>query len=324
MSKNDIIKLLQSAGKIKTSDYTKEMEDAIVYASKSGDSLLFEHACAAVHNSLKAYEVTFLKNFGVPYGSQDYDDYMQELFIVIFRDLPEWDPKKGALTTHFRPRFLNACLETRNKNSTFSSTNYEIVHKDIMRARESLEQRQVFSPTAIEIRDYLNSIGKHYSEQTIVNCLKQECDISSIDANQDIAGEIGENPVESIIKEEYRDEILQCINSLEPQHSIIMKIEYNLYNLKEISGRLTNKMIAEEYRRIVGPSSDEWIKNIRDAAERDFEKRYKAHFFHERPQVNFSGKLQDSMLQAADEIRAAIMEDLSLIESPDDDDDMSA
>jgi RNA polymerase sigma factor (sigma-70 family) len=311
--KKATIKLLNEAGNKRTSDYTQEEIDAIYQAANSDDHNLNEAAWLAVHMSLKAYEDDFLKKFGIYKNSQDYEDYVNELFTVIMTDLKKWNPDIGALTTHLKPRFIKACITYRNtQHSTFSSTHYELVHTDIKKAVLALEQKGNYNPTPLEIRNYIAAHKKIYSEQTIMNCLEQIKEISSIDSSQDISDSITVDPINQILQKERQEEIVQCIESLEPQHKIIMEIEYMICQHEFATKRkVTNKMIAEEFRKRVGPASDEWIKNVRDAAERDFQHRLNNHYYHKRAQFNPSRFANDD--QMTEDIKAAIQKDIDAV-----------
>ena len=311
--KNAIIKILSNAGQKRTSDYTPEEVKAVYESANSDDHELNEASWMAVHMSLRAYEDDFLKKFGIYKNSQDYEDYVNELFTVIMMDLKKWNPEIGALTTHLKPRFIKACILYRNtQHSTFSSTHYELVHTDIKKAVMALEQKGIYNPTPLEIRNYIAANKKVYSEQTIMNCLEQIKEISSIDASQDISDSVTVDPINQILQKERRDEIIQCIESLEPQHKIIMEIEYMICQHEFATKRkVTNKMIAEEFRKRVGPASDEWIKNVRDAAERDFQHRLNNHYYHRRAQFNPSKFAPDDQL--SEDIRAAIEKDIEAV-----------
>ena len=326
MSRKEIISFLERAASIRTSDYTPEMIQAVQTAALSDDPELYQYCCLAVHKSLKKYENSILKRFGVSPGSQDYEDYLQELFIVILEDMKYWDSSKGALTTHFVNRFKKACISTRNEqHSTFSSTHYELVHADIKRAVEVLEQNGVHSPTPLEIRNQIALMKKEYSEQTIINCMEQIKDVSSIDANRDIADGITTDPIYQVIAQEKKDDILRCIASLEPQHRLIMEIEYKICQAEPNSNRkVANRLIAEEFRNIVGPASDEWIKNIRDAAEREFQHRYQTEKYYTQKQVQVSNYMSTEYILLEDDIRRAISEDVNALFADDEEDDVSA
>ena len=312
MKREKIIELLSAAGEEKTSDYSKETCDAILEAVKSNDKTLSGLACLTVHQSLRSYEDNILKHFGVFKTSQDYDDYVNELFIVILSDLSKWDPAIGAITTHFKPRFVKACIAYRNsQGSTFSSTHYELVYSDIKKAKEALQQEGVTDPTPLELRNQIALTKKTYSEQTIINCLEQVKDVSSMDVGYDTYESVGADPIIKMIEQESKDEIMRCILSLEPQHRVIMQIEYTICQSEGLGKKkVTNRLIADEFRRIIGPASDEWIKNIRDAAERDFQHRYNTKRYRTRARVNLSQFNLDEYTKTDMDIRNAIKKDI--------------
>ena len=307
-----ISRLLDEAKLMKTSDYTDEMVTAIVEAANSENHFLNEKAWLTVHSSLAAYENDFLKKFGVYRNSQDYEDYVSELFLVIVTDLNKWKPELGAITTHFKNRFMKACISQRNKNnSTFSSTHYENVHADIKKAISALEQEGIYNPSTIEIRNYLASTKKVYSEQTLLNCLAQIREISSIDTGINVADNSEYDPEKRILEKEKSEDILNCIRSLEPQYRAIMEIEYLIYKTEGKEKRkVTNKLLADEFRKRIGPASDEWIKNLRDAAERDFQHRYNKRRYHNNAQVNMTSYIPTDDLLISD-IESAIASDMN-------------
>lgn len=314
--KNRLLSLLKKAETLRTYEYTDEMTQAIVTASRSGDKELQEQSWLTMHHSLKAYEDDFLKKlFGIYRTSQDYEDYILEMFTVIMLDLKEWDPSIGAPTTHFAPRFKKACTRFRNKQgATFTTTHYGGVYADIKKAVNALEQQGIYAPTPIDIRNYFAANNKNHSEQTIVNCLEQVKETSSFEAGREISDSSMANPIDGILIKERAKEIRECINSLEPQHRLIMEISYRVYEENESDKKkLTNKRIADEFRRLVGPVSDEWIKNIRDAAERDFRRRYSSRHFKTSSQINVNNFLQMDSLATDEDIRKALMEDIDAV-----------
>lgn len=312
LKKKVILDLLRKAEEQKTSDYDEETVKAVLEAAGSDDYQLNEQAWLTVHQSLRAYEDDFLKKYGIYKTSTDYEDYVNELFIVIMTDLKKWNPSIGALTTHFKPRFTKACVNYRNiQNSTFSSTHYELVHADIKKALETLAQRGVYAPSTIEIRNEIASKKKAYSEQTIQNCMEQIKDISSIDANRDISDTAIQDPVMAIIESETKDEIMKVIEMLEPQHRLVMEVKYRIYRDGGADNKkMTTKMVADEVRRIAGTVNDEWVKNLCESANREFKHRYKNRHFNGRTNINYSPFLLDEYYQTGEDIRSAVAEDL--------------
>lgn len=320
MTKKQILDLLRIAATKKTYEYTSEMNEAIVKAANSKDHALQEQAWITMHTSLRAYEDDFLKKmFGVYRTTQGYEDYLHELFLVIMLDLKKWDPKKGAPTTHFQGRFKKACIKYRNGSSTLSSTHYEAVYTDIKKATEALAQEGVYAPSQIDFRNYLNAHGKNYSEQTISKCLDQVKELSSYEAGKETSDPVIANPIDFILRKELTDEIKKIIASLEPQHRLILEICCRVYRESDCDkGTITTKKIAEEFRRLVGPVSDEWIKNVRDAAERDFKRKYQRYINskykpHAKKEDVYTFRNVDSRLEDED-ARVAFEEYLDQLE----------
>ena len=305
--------MLQQAASLHTYEYTDKIIAAIIEASNSDDRDLMEQSWLTMHSSLRPYEDDFLKRtFGIYTSSREYEDYIQEIFVVIMTDLHRWDPSTGAPTTFFKPRFLKACIAYRNlTSSTFSSSHYDGVYSDIKKATAALEQQGIQNPTPLEIRNYIAVRKKPYSEQTIVNCLEQVKDISSLDNGREVADRRFPDPLSDIVERERADEIEACIQSLEPQHRLIMEICRKIYREDE-GGRkhIANRRISEEFRNIVGPVSDDWIKNIRTAAENSFKRRYNSGYYRKGNIASVRHFPQVDSVVRDEDIRCAIMKDM--------------
>jgi RNA polymerase sigma factor (sigma-70 family) len=81
----------------------------IIQRSQQGDTEAF----AALYDRYKnlVYKTAYLMN----HDSQEAEDSLQEVFMLVYKALPNFDPAKGAFTTWLYRITMNHCLNQRRK-----------------------------------------------------------------------------------------------------------------------------------------------------------------------------------------------------------------
>ena len=311
-----ILEILRGAKGKYASNYSDEESQAICDAVHSGNQFLKNEATLLVHEGLEYFEETFMKHFGITKQSSYFNDYKQELSLTILENLPDWNPEKGKLTTYFQVYFKNTCTKTHNKTSTFKSRHYENVNVDITKAMNALEQEGNLNPSPIEIRDYMTTnMGRTHSERTISNCLEQRVEITSYDATKELFGNgLGSDPLTQVLANERRQEVVKCIESLEPQHRIIMEIELKMYDtIADNSRKIKISGLTEECKKLISTAKPEWIKSLKVAAEREFSTRMKKILNRNDAPVTHTYKSSEYLKQLKEDIEMAASENLDAL-----------
>lgn len=272
-----IMTILKNAYGKYASDYTDEEQKAICAAASSGVDVLHSEAVMLVDDGLRHYKEHFARAYSKSTSKQDLDDYYQDLSIAIMEHISEWVPEKGKLTTFFQVFFKNACTKTRNSASTFKSRHYENANVDIKRAENALALEGNQNPSAIEIRDYLSKTMKRPpSERTIQNCIAQNVTLTAIDANKDLpGGDMMADPLSKVVLDEFREDVKQVIDTLEPQHKIIIAAELDLIESGEVEPgkRVKTSLLTRECQKKIPSIKAEAIKAMQASAEREFKRK---------------------------------------------------
>lgn len=302
-----------------TQTLTPEEKQTIKEAAQSDNKELRGLAAYVVHECLRRYECNVMARYGIKKGNQDFEDYINQMYVVIAEKLPRWDPDKANLSTYFVHYFNMTCVQMRALARPGTSTRYyENTGNHIEHAIEDLRKESNRDDiTYQEIQAY---IKMHYKEdislETIYNYMA-ECkpNVCSLDAlnEQENAWEAPnatfDGPETEILRKERSEEIKRAIDSLEPFYGKIIKLELSIMQAlgrDKISNAMLCEYYQEQYRESVSP---EWIKMIRNAAEREFQKRLqhlaiidKAPIHNFERMEHFARKEDDEVFANAGEI----------------------
>lgn len=280
MEKSDI-KMILNGISIKRSSELSDAEKAVLReAAHSTDRDLYNEACLAVHECLKKYECKILSKQGVTGGHQNFEDYRDDMFVVIMENLKDWDPAKGDLSTWFKPHFQKVCvLQRAQTRAGKSSRYYENIATLVDRARKALVAESGEEPTSFEVQAYMKLIFK--VKNVSIHTIEQALSIAQPTVPLDLqewslkASDRG-NPLEEFLREEHSELVRKCIKHLEPFYQRIIGIEYDIYKRGLDQGKhIANQMIADLYNeRYGGHPTAEWIKIHRACAERELMKAY--------------------------------------------------
>ncbi len=264
-------KILDDTGKYQANQFPEELKNAIYAAMQTDDTDLRIAAAYCVHVGLERFEQKIIIANGIRYSDDSFNDYMQDMYLMIASSLEKWDPAY-SLTTFFEPRFQFACrMERENSaNTAFDSKYYEKVYFMVQRAITSLRQRNITNPTTLQIHGYLiEEVQYECSLKTIEECMQVVKDIASLDVSDNaLQSHLAPDPLTSVLKNEQAEMLRRVIDGMELQYRIIMEIEMALYEMKEYQDEIPDDVLAALYSKYTETTvSADWIHRQRLVAE---------------------------------------------------------
>ena len=279
MLKNTTMEILDRVSKKRSTDLTEEEIRVIQEASHDENAQTRGMAAYAVHQCLHKFECDEMARFGIKAGHQEFDDYLNELYIVIAKKLPGWEPEKGNLSTYFVRDFRMTCTKLRGDSRSGSSSRYyENIGVQIEHAMDALQKENNREATPLEIQAYIAL--KYHSEvaiQSIENYRTQikaetipldECPWATPDT-------IFDNPEIELLRQEKCEEIRRIIDGMEPYHGRIIQLEREIFEMTSCN-KIKNSELCDLYNERFGEHvKSDWIKMVRASAERDFQRQFK-------------------------------------------------
>lgn len=300
--RKEIQDILNNIGKKRTSDLSQEESMAIYEASRSNDAELQNRSLEVVHECLLSFEAYIMAGFGIKPSNQNFEDCKQSMALVIVEKLRNWDPSIATLSTYFGPDFRQVCvLQRRDQRAGTSSRYYENMSTHVNKAMDCLRKETGHEPTTQEIVAY---ISMQYKEDvaplTVDKIRNMDQDSMSLDAAPQwmLPNAIVGDPEAEILRKEKMADVARTIQSMEPFHRRIIEIIYEIYKKGIQDRRITNTDLAdvynERYQQHVTP---EWMKLMRNSAERDFMAKFERGTYQERIPIQDI----DAMRKHADE-----------------------
>ena len=267
-----ISKVLDDAKGLKPQQFTPIIKQAIVHAVSKESSLeLKQKAWMLVYHALYPYIV---KNVGHYAIKGNFEDYMNDFFIVIMENLGRWRPEQGKLTTFFGPLLEKSCNVTQFKEQTFTSMYYRDAYIDIARVVNELAIKGITEPTEKEIHAALKKKGLKHSIKTVRETLYQNIRIVSLDSpNED------DNCLLDILttekkKNKVAENARKAIDSLEDTYRIIIDAECDFYAENASRKKIKIDELKERVMPKLGDVSTAWLRHKRGCAERQFFHNY--------------------------------------------------
>ena len=216
--------------KIKKKALSKDLLKTIHKAANSDDEELNQLSAMLAFEAVETYYSRRAAGF-VEEGKTEFDDLRSELYILISKNLQNYNGK-NSLFTFFDPLVNRAFMKARDKGRGLGSNRYfRDLGPYITRAQEEMKKMGLSEPTPTDISDFIRvRRGKLISENTISQWIFAHKKQGQLDEYIDVIKDTNENndPEASLIKREETKEFYEAIMKTSPRSQLILlaEVEY--------------------------------------------------------------------------------------------------
>ena len=290
----------------------------IYLAANSGDKELSDLATLVAFYSIRPFFSGVAKKYQNNAGKPEIDDFMNELYIKIFKDIRDYNPE-FSLIAWLHPWAIQIFQETKKKETGQSiSQYYQNAGILVAKASRELEKAGVVDPDDLDIYEYIrdNYPEKNVGLVTVQRVRAQNFIYESLDQKNASIADTSEyaNPERAFLSKEKTEGFEEAKNGLSERSRLIIEMEQEYI-------RQQGEMPSVEYVLLLlqkyDPSLTEAkVARMINSAHQELKRKYRKKKAAESPVNNIMSADAENSYMEEDEmmIMEAIEEDLSLLD----------